>query len=76
MHDTDISSVPQLNHNTKRIEYEGSVFNTVMAMAEVAHGGQIILDEASFDGIKSELAHLRARVAAQPNLEDLEPLCG
>ena len=65
----------QMNQNTKRMEYEGSVFNTVMAMAEMAHGGQILVDEASFDGIKSSLAQVRARVSVGPNLENLQGLC-
>ena len=65
-----------MNENSKRMEYDGKVFNTAMAMADLTHGGQIILDGSTFDGIKFSLAHLRTRVAAQPRLQDLEPLCG
>ena len=65
----------QMNQNTKRMEYEGAVFNTVMAMADLAHGGQIIIDENSFDGVKSSLAQLRSRVSGTPNLDAFLSLC-
>ena len=65
----------QMNQNTKRMEYEGSVFNAVMALAELAHGGQILIDEASFDGIKSSLPQLQARVSTGPSLDNLQGMC-
>ena len=64
-----------MNQNTKRMEYEGSVFNAVMALAELAHGGQILINEASFDGIKSSLPQLRTRVSTGPSLENLQSMC-
>ena len=65
----------QLNHNTKRMEYDGAVLNMVMAMAELAHGGQILMDEASFDPVKSGLVQLRSHVAAGPDLDALHLQC-
>ena len=61
--------------NSKRMEYDGPVLNTVMAMAEIAHGGQIIMDEASFGLIKSGLVQLHSRVAASPDYEALQIQC-
>lgn len=64
-----------MNQTTKSLQYDGAVQNTVMAMAEVAHGGQILIDEASFTTVKASLVQLRARVAPSPNLADLHGLC-
>ena len=65
----------QMNHNTKRMEYDGAVLNTVLAMADLAHGGQILLDEASFEPVKSSLVQLHSRVAASPDLDALQTQC-
>ena len=64
-----------MNPNTKRMEYEGSVFNHVMAMADLAHGGQVLIDETSFTGIKSQLSDIRAGVSMRPNLDHLQTVC-
>lgn len=65
----------QMNQSTKSLQYDGAVLNTVMAMAELAHGGQILIDEASFTTVKASLVQLRARVAPSPNLAGLHSLC-
>ena len=65
----------QLNQNTKRMEYEGAVLHQVTCMADLPHGGQILVDEATFDGIKSSLATLRERVAKGPNLASIAANC-
>ena len=58
--------------NSQRMEYVGIVLNTVMAMAEIAHGGQVIMDETSFGLIKSGLVQLHSRIAASPDFEALQ----
>ena len=65
----------QLNQNTKRMEYEGAVLQKVTCMSDLPHGGQVVIDEETFDGIKSGLAALRQRVASRPNLSALAPSC-
>ena len=62
----------QVNHNTKRMEYDGAVLNMVMAMADLAHGGQILMDEASFDLVKSGLVQLYSCVEPGPDLAALQ----
>ena len=64
-----------MNQSTKSLQYDGAVLNTVMTMAELAHGGQILIDEASFTTVKAGLVQLRARVAPSPNLAGLHSLC-
>ena len=65
----------QMNQTTKAVEYDGAVLNTVTAMAELAHGGQILMDQDSFKPIKSGLVQLRARTGPGPNLAALHRQC-
>ena len=65
----------QVNTSAKRVAYNGAVRNMVMALAELAHGSQILMDEASFDGIKGQLIQLRSEVAAGPDLDLLQIQC-
>ena len=64
----------QATHGTKR-KYEGAVYDSVMALAELAHGGQVIMDEATHEGIKPLLVQLRSRVAPGPDLAALQDQC-
>ena len=75
MHRPDAVCGAQMNQNTKRMEYEGAVLQQVTSMADLPHGGQIIIDEATFDGIKSSLAVLRERVAKTPNMSAVAGAC-
>ena len=63
------------SHSTSRMEYEGPVLDTVMAMADLAHGGQILVCETTFNSIKTGLVQLRARVASQPDMSALREQC-
>ena len=65
----------QVNTSAKRVAYSGAAHNMVMALAELAHGGQILMDEASFDGIKGQLLQLRSEVASGPDLDALQVQC-
>ena len=60
---------------TKRTEFEGAVWLTAKALADMPHGGQIIMDEKSFDGIKLQLADLYETVPHSPNYEAMETNC-
>lgn len=64
-----------MNATTKRVEYQGQVMNTVKALADMPHGGQVIMDEKSFDGIKLRLADLCEMVPHSPNYEGMEVNC-
>ena len=64
-----------LQTSSQRMEYDGTVLKTVMAMAEIAHGGQIIMDEASFGLIKPGLVQLHSWIAARPDIETLQNQC-
>lgn len=49
--------------------------NTVKALADMPHGGQVIMDEKSFDGIKLRLADLCEMIPHSPNYEGMEVNC-
>ena len=65
----------QVSQGGKRTAYNGAAHNMVMAMAELAHGGMILMDEASFDGIKAQLIQLRAAVASGLDMDALQVRC-
>ncbi|KAK9800253.1 hypothetical protein WJX73_007523 [Symbiochloris irregularis] len=72
---TGICEKKIVNATTKRVEYQGQVMNTVKALADMPHGGQVIMDEKCFDGIKLRLADLCEMVPHSPNYEGMEVNC-
>lgn len=65
----------QVNATSKRVEFLGTVMNTVKALSDMPHGGQIIMDEKSFEGVKLSLADLYDMVPHGPSLELLQQQC-
>ena len=65
----------QVNATSKRAEFLGAVTNTVKGLSDMPYGGQVIMDEKTFEGIKLHLADLYDMVPHRPNLDALEQLC-
>ena len=57
----------QMNEISKRKEYSGRVRERVQALSECCHGGQIILDAATFEGISACMTDLVAKVPSVPD---------
>ena len=71
----DACAVQDSSQTNRRLTYDGAVLNTVMAMTDLAHGGQILMDEASYNNIKSELVQLRSVVPPGASLSILQAQC-
>ena len=59
----------QTNESSQMREYHGSVFDTVMAVVNVLHGGQVVVDCNTFHGINARLVELAKAVPQSPNYE-------
>ena len=68
-------AVQDSSQTNRRVAYDGAVLNTVMAMTDLAHGGQILIDESSYNSIKSELVQLRSVVPPGASLSILQAQC-
>ncbi|MCJ1427722.1 hypothetical protein MMC29_005627 [Sticta canariensis] len=64
-----------INATSKCAEFLGSVTNTVKALSDMPHGGQVIMDEKTFEGVKLALADLYDMVPHGPSLEMLQQQC-
>ena len=58
---------PQMNNISKRKEYSGRVRERVQALSECCHGGQIIIDAATSEGISACMSDLVAKVPSAPD---------
>ena len=52
---------------SRRTVYHGALVQLVEAMVGVAHGGQVVLDSATFTAMSPNLHELAGRVPAQPD---------
>lgn len=57
----------QVNEISKRKEYGGKVRERVQALSESCHGGQIIIDAATFEGITNCMTDLMTKVPIEPD---------
>lgn len=57
----------QVNAASKRREYHGKLKTLVEALSAVPHGGQIIIDSATFTGINTHLTDILKVVPASPD---------
>lgn len=61
----------QTNDNSHRREYRGAVYDRVMTIQNVIHGGQIMTDTEAFHGINSCLAEIATDVPSHPDFEQV-----
>lgn len=71
-HLTQVIFLLQVNDTSKRVEYQGSVMKFVKCMADMPSGGQILMDAASFEGIKLRLDDLYQSISHGPDLTALQ----
>ena len=57
----------KVNEISKRKEYGGKVRERVQALSEACHGGQIIIDAPTFEGITNCMADLVSKVPLMPS---------
>lgn len=57
----------QVNEISKRKEYRGKVRERVQALSEACHGGQIIIDAPTFEGITNCMTDLSNKVPLEPD---------
>ena len=62
-----VSLPMKVNEISKRKEYCGKVRERVQALSEACHGGQIIIDAPTFEGITNCMADLVSKVPLEPN---------
>ena len=67
--------VLQQNLTSKAVEYKGKVAELVKGMLDIPHGGQIIMDGRTFQGIKGELITLAATIPAHPDYDIIDRQC-
>lgn len=65
----------QVNETSKRSEYHGEVMTLASSLADLPHGGQILMEDKTFDGVKVHLAELCERVPRKPDWQALQTLC-
>lgn len=63
-----VQQLLQINDNSQRREYRGAVYDRVMNIQNVIHGGQIMADCNAFHGINSCLAEIARTVPVHPDL--------
>ena len=56
-----------MNEISKRKEYGGKVRERVQALSECCHGGQIIIDAATFEGISNCMTDLVGKLPVEPD---------
>ena len=61
-----------MDDNSKRRDYRGKVRTMAQALSDTPHGGQIIIDSQTFDGVKLSLPELLAAVPASPDYRELQ----
>ena len=64
----------QVNETSKRSEYQGEVMTVASGMADLPFGGQILMDDKTFDGVKTSLADLVEKIPRRPNWDALQML--
>ena len=52
---------------TRRTVYHGPLVQTVTSVVNVAHGGQVIMDSATFSAMSPVLSELALRLPAEPD---------
>ena len=57
----------QVNEISKRKEYAGKVRERVQALSEACHGGQIIIDAATFEGVTNCMTDLVSKIPIEPD---------
>ena len=57
----------QVNEISKRKEYGGEVRKRVQALSEACHGGQIIIDAATFEGVTNCMTDLVSKIPIEPD---------
>ncbi|KAK9791857.1 hypothetical protein WJX73_005571 [Symbiochloris irregularis] len=62
----------KMNTASKRREYAGKLKHWVEALSHVLHGGQIIIDSATFAGISQHLTDILKAVPAHPDYKAME----
>ena len=67
-----INGCAQMDNNSKRRDYRGKVRTMAQALSDTPHGGQIIIDSQTFDGVKTSLPELLAAVPASPDYRELQ----
>ena len=60
---TSVSTHP----HTRRLVYQGPLVQLIEAMVGVSHGGQIIMDSATFTAISPNLNEIGLRVPTKPD---------
>lgn len=65
----------QVNQTSKQTEYHGAVLRTVKALADVPHGGQILMDAKTFEGIKLLLDDLYQSISHGPDIAAMQENC-
>ena len=61
-----------MDDNSKRRDYRGKVRTMAQALSDTPHGGQVIIDSETFDGVKTSLPELLAAVPASPDYRELQ----
>ena len=69
------SSPLQVNETSKRSEYQGEVMALASWLGELPHGGQILMEDRTFDGIKVHLAELHEKIPHRPDWPALQVAC-
>ncbi|KAL0031937.1 hypothetical protein WJX79_006910 [Trebouxia sp. C0005] len=64
---TDAVESIKVNEISKRKEYGGKVRERVQALSEACHGGQIIIDAPTFEGITNCMADLSNKIPVEPD---------
>lgn len=70
-----MATMVQVNETSKRCEYQGEVMNLACSLADLPNGGQILMEDKAFDGVKLHLAELTERVPRRPDWQALQMLC-
>ena len=62
----------QVNPASKRREYNGKLKRLVEALSGVPHGGQIMIESATFAGINAHLTDILKVVPPNPDFEKMD----
>ena len=63
--------VLQINEISKRREYGGKVRDRVLGLAEACHGGQVIIDSPTFEGITNSMVDIISRIPHEPDFASI-----